>query len=96
MHESTAITVASYHNVEVVPPPPQPLPLDQHTTVLAASAMNTGVYLTCWCVRYMRNPWLLTLARAQSLQAGLVAKGVLAGLHHQLQPAVDVLLALLL
>lgn len=39
---------------------------------------------------------LLTLARAQSLQAGLVAKGVLAGLHHQLQTAVDVLLALLL
>lgn len=39
---------------------------------------------------------LLTLARPQSLQAGLVAKGVLAGLHHQLQTAVDVLLALLL
>lgn len=41
-------------------------------------------------------PHMLTLARAQSLQAGLVAKGVLAGLHHQLQTAVDVLLALLL
>lgn len=38
----------------------------------------------------------LTLAGAQGLQAGLVAQGVLAGLHHQRQPAVDVLLALLL
>ena len=38
----------------------------------------------------------LTLAGAQGLQAGLVAQSVLAGLHHQRQPAVDVLLALLL
>lgn len=38
----------------------------------------------------------LTFARAQGLQAGLVAQGVLAGLHHQRKTAVDVLLALLL
>jgi small-conductance mechanosensitive channel len=39
---------------------------------------------------------LLTLAGAQGLEAGLVAQGVLAGLHHQSQTAVDVLLASLL
>jgi hypothetical protein len=39
---------------------------------------------------------VLTLARAQGLEAGLVAQGVLAGLHHQRQTAVDVLLAPLL
>ena len=41
-------------------------------------------------------PGRLTLAGAQSLQAGLVAQSVLATLHHQRQAAVDVLLALLL
>lgn len=39
---------------------------------------------------------LLTLARTQSLQAGLVAQSILSGLHHQRQTAVDVFLALLL
>jgi hypothetical protein len=38
---------------------------------------------------------LLTLARAQSLQSGLVAQGVLAGLHDQCKPAVDALCGLL-
>jgi hypothetical protein len=38
----------------------------------------------------------LTLAGAHGLEAGLVAQRVLAGLHHQRQTAVDVLLALLL
>lgn len=39
---------------------------------------------------------LLTLARTQGLQAGLVPQSVLSGLHHQRQTAVDVFLALLL
>ncbi len=39
---------------------------------------------------------ILTLAAAEGLQSGLVAEGVLPGLHHQLQPGVDALKSLLL
>lgn len=52
------------------------------------SATRPGILVQCY-----QQP---TFAAPQGLQAGLAAQSELAALHHQREPGIDVLLALLL